>query len=178
MERNLTRIALFAALIAALGLIPKIDMGVGVPITAQTLGVMLCGSILGARNGALAVLLFLALTALGLPLLSGGRGGIAVFASPSVGFLIGWPVAALVTGALMHWMKEVSTAGTFNAAVVGGIGVVYLFGIPGIALVAGKPLVEAFWGSMVFIPGDVIKAGICALVTVAVARARPGLVQA
>ena len=45
MERNLTMIALFAALIAALGLIPKFTLGFGVPITAQSLGVMLCGTV-------------------------------------------------------------------------------------------------------------------------------------
>ena len=178
MERNLTRIALFAALIAALGLVPKIDTSFGVSITAQSLGIMLCGTVLGARNGALAVLLFLALTALGLPLLSGGRGGIGVFASPSVGYLVGFPIAAFVTGWLMTWSKELSVVATFNAAVFGGIVTLYAFGIPGLALVSGKPLVEAFWGGMVFVPGDVIKAAVAALVTMAVARARPGLVQA
>ena len=58
MERNLTHIALFAALIAVLGLIPKIDLISGVPITAQSLGIMLCGTVLGAKRGFLAVLLF------------------------------------------------------------------------------------------------------------------------
>ena len=52
MERNLTHIALFAALIAVLGLIPKIDLAGGVPITAQSLGIMLCGTVLGAKRGA------------------------------------------------------------------------------------------------------------------------------
>ena len=89
MERSLAHIALFAALIAVLGLVPKIDLAAGVPITAQSLGIMLCGTVLGARRGALAVLLFLGLVALGLPLLAGGRGGLGVFASPTVGFLIG-----------------------------------------------------------------------------------------
>ena len=93
MERNITLIALFAALIAALGLVPKFDLASGVPITAQSMGVMLAGTILGARRGALAVLLVLFLVALGLPLLAGGRGGLGVFAGPTVGFLIGWPVA-------------------------------------------------------------------------------------
>jgi len=79
--QDLVRISLFAALIAVLGLIPKLDLPftAGVPITAQTLGVMLAGLILGARNGALAVLLFLFVVALGAPVLSGGRGGLGVF---------------------------------------------------------------------------------------------------
>ena len=97
MEKNIAYIALFAALIAVLGLIPKITLAFGVPITAQSLGVMLCGTVLGARRGALAVLLFLALVAMGLPLLAGGRGGLGVFASPTVGFLIGFPVASTST---------------------------------------------------------------------------------
>ena len=89
MERNLTHIALFAALIAVLGLIPKIDLISGVPITAQSLGIMLCGTVLGAKRGFLAVLLFVVLVAAGLPLLSGGRGGIGLFVGPSAGYLIG-----------------------------------------------------------------------------------------
>ncbi len=102
MERSLTHIALFAALIAVLGLVPKIDLMAGVPITAQSLGIMLCGTVLGAKRGALAVLLFLLLVAAGLPLLSGGRGGLGVFAGPSVGYLLGFPVAAFVAG----WIVE------------------------------------------------------------------------
>ena len=102
MERNLTLVALFAALIAALALIPKFSLGFGVPITAQSLGIMLCGTVLGAKRGALAVLLFLLLVALGLPLLAGGNGGLGAFMLPSSGFLIGFPVAAFVTGLIVE----------------------------------------------------------------------------
>lgn len=174
MERNLTHIALFAALIAVLGLVPKIDLMVGVPITAQSMGIMLCGTVLGARRGALAVLLFLALVALGLPLLSGGRGGIGVFASPSVGYLVGFPIAAFVTGWAMRAMKGDVLFAAFNAAIIGGVVVLYAFGIPGIALMTGKPLGEAAMASLAFLPGDLVKAVLTALVTQAVAQARPG----
>jgi biotin transport system substrate-specific component len=174
MERNLTHIALFAALIAVLGLVPKIDLGIGVPITAQSLGIMLCGTVLGARRGALAVLLFLALVAMGLPLLSGGRGGIGLFASPSAGFLIGFPVAAFVTGWLMQQLRGDVALAAFSASAIGGIVVLYAFGIPGIALIGGKPMSEAAVASLAFVPGDLVKAVLAALVTQAVARARPG----
>ena len=66
---------------------------------------MLCGTVLGAKRGALAVLLFLGLTLAGLPLLSGGRGGLGLLASPTVGYLIGFPVAAYVTGAVTTHLK-------------------------------------------------------------------------
>ncbi len=65
--------AFFAALIAALGLLPKLTLGFGMPVTAQSHhGIVLSGTILGSCRGALAVLL---LVALGPPLLAGGRGG-------------------------------------------------------------------------------------------------------
>jgi biotin transport system substrate-specific component len=173
MERNLTHIALFAALIAVLGLIPKLDLAAGVPITAQSLGIMLCGTVLGAKRGALAVVLFLALVAAGLPLLAGGRGGLGVFASPSVGYLVGFPVAAFVTG----WLMERSTlpvglaAGA--AAVIGGIGVLYVFGIIGMSVMLSKSLPEAAFLGMAFLPGDIVKAIVAGLVTQSLARMRP-----
>ena len=69
--RELAQVAVFAALIAALGIPGAISIGTaGVPITFQTLGVMLAGAILGARKGFAAVLLLLVLAAIGLPLLS------------------------------------------------------------------------------------------------------------
>ena len=94
MERSLTHVALFAALIAVLGLVPQISLASGVPITAQSLGIMLCGTVLGARRGALAVILFLALVAAGLPPLSGRRGGVGGFSRPPGGHLGGFPVAS------------------------------------------------------------------------------------
>ncbi|MEM6303718.1 MAG: biotin transporter BioY [Pseudomonadota bacterium] len=174
MERSLTFIALFAALIAALGLIPKLTLAFGVPITAQTLGVMLCGTVLGARRGALAVLLFLALVALGLPLLAGGRGGLGVFVGPSAGFLIGWPVGAFVTGLIVERMRSLPlglVAGV--ASVVGGILVIYVFGVVGMSIALDKSLLEATALVSAFIPGDFIKAVIAGFVTAGLARARP-----
>lgn len=178
MERNITLIALFAALIAALGLVPKFDLAGGVPITAQSMGVMLAGSLLGARRGTLAVLLFLFLVALGLPLLAGGRGGLGVFAGPTVGFLVGWPAAALVTGWMaVRWRDRMPVASTALAALVGGVGVLYAFGIGGFALVTGQSLMASAAIMLVFIPGDIIKAVLTGFITQGVLRARPGLVR-
>lgn len=173
MERNLTHIALFAALIAVLGLIPKIDLAAGVPITAQSLGIMLCGTVLGAKRGALAVLLFLGLVAAGLPLLSGGRGGIGVFAGPSVGFLVGFPVAAFVAGWVMERTTLSPAVAATAASVIGGIGVLYVFGIIGMAVVLDKTLGEAAFLAGAFLPGDAVKAVIAGLVTQSLSRMRP-----
>lgn len=77
-------VALFAAVMAVLGLLPPIPLPfIPVPITVQTLGVMLAGSILGARLGGLSLLIFAIIVLAGAPLLSGGRGGLSVLAVTS-----------------------------------------------------------------------------------------------
>ena len=177
MEKNIAYIALFAALIAVLGLIPKITLAFGVPITAQSLGVMLCGTVLGAKRGALAALLFVLLVAMGLPLLAGGRGGLGVFASPTVGFLVGFPVAALVTGWIVEtWRSAPIGIAAGIAAVLGGVVVLYAFGVAGMSVVMGKTLPEAAALVTAFIPGDLLKAGIAGMLTASLAKARPGSV--
>ncbi|MFT6426546.1 MAG: biotin transport system substrate-specific component [Celeribacter sp.] len=177
MERNLTLIALFAALIAALGLIPSFTLAFGVPITAQSMGVMLCGTVLGAKRGGLAALLFVVLVALGLPLLAGGRGGLGVFASPTVGFLISFPIGAFVTGLLVEKLRFGSLGVVAAAAsVVGGVIVVYIFGVIGMSVVLDKTIPEATLLVTAFIPGDLIKAIAAGAITVALYKARPNSV--
>ena len=134
MEKNLTHIALFAALIAVLGLVPKIDLASGVPITAQSLGIMLCGTVLGAKRGALAVLLFLGLTLAGLPLLAGGRGGLGLLASPTVGYIIGFPIAAFVTGWIVeNWRAPILPAAAVGA-LLGGLVLLNVLGVIGMSV--------------------------------------------
>ena len=177
MERNLTLVALFAALIAALGLIPQLTLAFGVPVTAQSLGVMLCGTVLGARRGALAVLLFVLLVALGLPLPAGGRGGLGVFASPTAGFVVGFPFAAFITGLIVeNWRQGPLALVAGVASIIGGIIVLYAFGISGLAWALDKPLSQAAVLVTAFIPGDLIKAVLAGLITASMARARPASV--
>ena len=174
--RDLVLMALFAGVVAALGLMPKITIPGGVPITAQTLGVMLAGAILGPKRGAGALAIFVVLVALGLPLLAGGRGGLGVFAGPSGGFIVGWILGAYVTG-LAGWHLPVGNgfARYLIASVFGGIGAVYLLGVPHWVLVSGSGVSEVLLISLNFIPGDLIKAVLAALVTSAVHRGYPVL---
>ena len=178
-SRDLALVATFAGVISALGLVPAVyPFGGAVPITAQSLGIMLCGSILGARRGAGAVLLFLALVALGLPLLAGGRGGLGVFAGPSVGYLVGYPVAAWVIG----WLTErggapYRLAWGLPANLLGGIIVLYAIGVPGTAWRTDLSLGAAAAGSGLFVVGDVVKAVLATVVARGVHQAYPGLLQ-
>lgn len=169
--RDLVLTALFAAIIVALGLLPPIYVGiVAVPITAQSLGVMMAGVVLGAKRGSIAVLIVIALVAMNLPVLSGGRGGMTALVAPTSGFLYGWVFAAFVTGFLSERLVNASQSGLvqtvsfFLAAIIGGIFVLYPFGIAFAAIVADVTLQKAFLGSFFYIPGDVIKAFVAALV--------------
>jgi biotin transport system substrate-specific component len=176
-SRDLALVAIFAGIVAALGVVPAFTPpGFSVPITAQSLGVMLAGSVLGARRGALSLVLFLALVAVGLPLLAGGRGGLGVFTMPSVGFLLAFPVAAYVVG----WLSE-RGGPTYTlqrgivANVLGGIVVVYLAGIVGMAAVLDLSLTAAAVAAWVFLPGDAVKVVVAAMVARGVHAAYPGL---
>lgn len=180
-DRSLVHIAFYAALIAALGLVPPVAIPwvAGVPITAQSLGVMLAGVMLGPVRGALAVLLFLFLVAIAAPyvVLAGGRSGMGVFASPSVGFLIGFPVGAFVAGWVMKSTKDMNIlVSAAISAAVGGILVVYALGIPGVAMMTDLSLAAAATGSAVYIPGDLIKVAITAIIAQTVARGLPSAI--
>lgn len=173
--KDLAYVALFAALTAALGLLPPIEVAfVPAPITAQTLGVMLAGAVLGSRRAGLALLLFVVLVVVGLPVLAGGRGGLGVLLGPSGGFILSWPVGAFVVGLLTErfWRRYNVLLGILWN-VVGGVLVVYLIGIPWMALVGGLGFDKALVGSLVYVPGDLTKAVIAAAVAVAVRRAYP-----
>ncbi|WP_273728149.1 biotin transporter BioY [Brucella gallinifaecis] len=169
--KDLVFVSLFAAIIVALGLIPPITLGfVPVPITAQSFGIMLAGMILGAKRGVIAVLLVIALVTIGMPVLSGGRGGLAVYAGPTVGFFIGWLPAVFTTGFFAQTMIKRSQSsltqllGFTFSSIIGCVVVLYAAGIIGIMIITGLSFYKALLGSMIFVPGDLIKAIVAAIV--------------
>lgn len=168
---TLGRVAVFAALIIVLGTV-VVPLPGGVPITAQTLGVMLAGLVLGPRVAPWAIVLVLALAALGLPVLAGGRGGLGVFVGPTAGYLLGWIAGVIVIGLIMR-TGRVTWWRAAPASLVGGVLVVYAFGIPIQALVTGVPLGLTALSSLAFLPGDLIKVAVATLVVVALQRAYP-----
>ncbi|GFF03345.1 biotin transporter BioY [Bartonella henselae] len=174
--KDLTYIALFAAIYAVLSFFPPISLPflLGVPITAQSMGPMLAGSILGAKRGALASLLFLVLVAIGLPLLPGGRGGIGVFSGASGGYLIGFPFAAFFIGFMVElfWQRlNFITLIVINA--LGGIGGVYAFGIPWTAYITKISLLKVLVASSGFLIGGCLKVLIASFVALTVKKSVP-----
>ena len=182
--RNTVYVAVFAAMIAAMGLVPPITLGViPVPITLQTLGVMLAGAMLGPWRGALASLVVIVLSVAGLPLLAGGRGGLGVLLGPTGGYLVGWFFGSLVIGALFkYWVirmqsKLLQLVAGLGATILGGIVVIYLFGVPWTAVVTGLDLKTSLVGSLAFLPGDLLKAVVATLVALTVHRSYRGLLK-
>ena len=175
--KDIVYIALFAALTAALGLFPPLTLpAVGVPITAQSMGVMLAGALAGSKRGGLALLLFVVLVAIGMPLLAGGRGGFGMFLGPSGGFILSWPIAAFLIGWLIERHKgETPLVLSMVYIAIGGVGVVYLIGVPWLAFAAELTLTQAITGSAGFIPGDLVKEVLAALITRGVRKAYPDL---
>src|ERR1035437_3620989 len=176
-SRDLALVASFAALIAVLGLPGGVPVfGNAVPVTLQSMGIMLAGSILGWKRGALSVLVLLVLVAPGVPLPSGGRGALGVFAGPSFGSLIGWVLGAAVIGWLVQLKLPVYPMWWGALAnVIGGIGVVYLVGVPAQAAVTHTSVWVAAVASLVFLPGDALKVVIATAVASAVHRGYPGI---
>jgi len=132
-----------------------------VPITGQTFSVLLTGALLGSKRGSLAVITYLAEGAIGFPVFAGGKAGILNFLGPTGGYLIGFIVAAFITGLLAErgWDRRVWT--TFLAMLFGNIaiymsGLLWLFRFVGIE----KLLPLGFYP---FIPGDVLKLTMAAI---------------
>jgi biotin transport system substrate-specific component len=174
---DLAQAAVFAALIAVLGLPGQINLASGVPITLQSLGVMLAGAVLGPKKGTLAVFIFMVLAIAGLPILSGGRTGLVALSSPTAGYFIGFLPGVLVIGLLTAYLMpryNVFAGIVFN--IVGGVLVVYAFGIIGLLLKTDMSLLAAIKTNGPFLAGDAIKATIAALVAAPVHRGRPGLI--
>lgn len=173
--RDLALIAVFAALIVVLGMPGALFAGSPVPITLQTLGVMLAAALLGWRRAALVVLTVIALVAIGLPVLAGGRGGLGVFAGPTVGYLLGWVPGSVVTGLLVERARRLTPLAVFAAIVLGGVVVIHAFGIPGMMLRADLDLPAALIADAVYLPGDLLKAVLATMVALTVHRASPDL---
>ncbi len=135
-----------------------------VPITLQTLGVMLIGALFGARLGALTMLLYLVEGALGMPFFSGGRGGFAHLMGPTGGYLLSYPIAAFVVGLLAErgWDRSLRTS--VVAMVLGSV-VVYAIGFSWLSMYRGMlPNVTLFQAAVLpFLPGDAIKIVVAAL---------------
>jgi biotin transport system substrate-specific component len=146
-----------------------------VPITGQTLAVLLAGAVLGSRRGFVSVLLYLGWGTSGLPVFAGGAAG-AFWTTPSGGFLIGFPFAAFAVGYLTE--RGLDRGLRLAVALLAGNTIIYLFGLPPLAwfiandwtglasVIPGSSLLQKTLsaGLYPFILGDLGKLVVAALV--------------
>jgi biotin transport system substrate-specific component len=158
---RVTLTALFAALIAA-GAFIAIPVG-PVPIVLQNLFALLSGLILGPVYGAAAVGLYLLAGILNFPVFAGGGGGIARFAGPTGGYLVGYLLAAISAGLIAGHPRGKISLLRLIIAVFAGLLVVYIPGVVWLKLSRNLDWSRAFMAGFVpFIIGDLLK-GIAAV---------------
>jgi biotin transport system substrate-specific component len=198
-------VATFAAFIAVCSIVPGVPGPAGVPFTLQTFAVVLAGLVLGARRGLAAVALYLLVGLAGVPVFADHAAGLAVLTGPTGGYLVGFLAAATVAGALAGPALRLAgralgdaTAATrprgglagrswsrgaarYVALLVAGLiaspVVLDVFGIAGLVWRAGLTFHAAFAANLPFVPGDVIKTALAALVALTVFRAFPDLAR-
>lgn len=151
-------VALFASITAVFSLIPGIPLPFSpVPITLQVFAVFLSGALLGAKLGGLSQIVYLALGAIGLPVFSGGTGGLSILVGATGGYLIGFPIAAFIFGYLLHKNEKFSWIHA-SLAVMCALLVIYIPGTLWLAYTFKLSIVKAFTiGSLPYIPLDVVK---------------------
>lgn len=153
-------VALFSAFVA---LTAQVELPLWpVPITLQTFGVVFTGAALGSGRGALALLLYLAEGAAGLPVFAGGASGVAYMLGPTGGYLVGFVVAAGVVGWLAERGWDRRLIWTVLAMVVGNLAI-YAFGVSWLAVYLGDLQTALVKGALFFVIGDLVKIAIAAL---------------
>jgi biotin transport system substrate-specific component len=132
-----------------------------VPMTLQPLAVLAVGGLLGARAGACALVLYLALGMLGLPVFAGGASGVARLIGPTGGYLLAFPVAAAATGAVVG-LKPTLARALLACAI--GMALIHVGGVAQLAVLGGDPALAFRVGFVPFLTGDLLKIGLAAAV--------------
>ncbi len=180
---DLAYVAVFAALIAAMSLMPAIPVGgFGVPITLQTLAISLTALCLGPWRGAAAVGLYLLVGTAGLPVFAGGKAGLGVWAGPTAGYLVAFLVSVVVVGyaarlVTRRGVTRLTPVWLFLVLVASRVLVTYPLGTLGIARATGSTFGEVWLADLTYWPGDVLKSIVAVLVAYAVYKAFPRLLR-
>ncbi len=148
----------FAALTGLLAQIRVYLPFTPVPITGQTLGVLLAGILLGARFGTLSMVLYLLLGLVGVPWFAGGDSGLAYFMGPTGGYLLGFIIASWLIGIATDRSAKMRKPALQAALMVAGMAVIYALGAGWLMLGSRCSLSLALsLGVTPFLIGDALK---------------------
>lgn len=154
--------------IAALTLSSYVALPMGpVPVTLQTLVVVLLGAVLGPRAGAAVVLAWLGLALAGAPVLAGGKSGLPALAGPTAGYLIAFPVAAFLAG-LLPRAHSMTGHGLRFAGFLALHGLILAAGAAWLAVLT-TPEIALATGIVPFLAGSVLKSALATAVIAAMA---------
>jgi biotin transport system substrate-specific component len=160
--RDVALVIAAAALTALCAQISFYLPGNPVPVTMQTFAVLLSGAALGANRGASAMLLYVLLGTVGLPVFADGKHGVDIVTGASGGYLIGFLAAGWVVGKLAEARFDRTPVKALPLFLVGSA-LVYGIGVPWLAVSADQSLGWALSNGFVdFIPGDLVKAAAAA----------------
>lgn len=170
--RQIVFIPIFTAITIALSYISIPLPFSPVPVTCQTIGVMLAGNLLNPKSAFLSMFLYLLLGIIGLPVFAGGASGLGSILGPSGGYLISWPIAAFISASLLkNAKKSFSTLLIVN--IISGIILIYTIGVIQLSYVTKMGIVPAIIsGALPFIPGDIVKGTLSATISLAIQKAR------
>ncbi len=154
--RDLSLIALGAALVALLAQVRMPLPFTPVPLTGQTFGVLLVAAALGSKRGAASMALYIALGAFGLPVFAGGAAGLSYMTGATLGYLVGFVLAAYVVGALAERGLERSVLTSILPFLVGAV-IIYVCGVAWLTVLLGSVTKALAAGLVPFLLGDVIK---------------------
>ena len=163
--RKIVFVALFAALIAVFGIVAVPVPGTPVPIVLQNMLVILTSLVLGTKLGVLSVALFLFTGLIGLPVFSGGGGGLARFLGPTGGFLYGYLLASFISGLVAGKASKSNKLLRLFLASLAGFTVLYIPGIIHFSLVLNKTLSQTLKLAVIpYLLPDAIKAFVAPLI--------------
>ncbi|MDA3975236.1 biotin transporter BioY [Enterococcus thailandicus] len=160
----LTKMALFLALIIVSGMIAIPVPAIGVPVVLQNIIIMLTAGFLGKKYGTITIGMFLALVFMGVPILSGGRGGLAVLFSPSGGFLIGFLLCGFIICPMLEKIGSDTYWKILLAFIVGGALFINILGSFTLAYFSHQSLWTGLKMAAFFVPIDIGKSIIAAII--------------
>jgi biotin transport system substrate-specific component len=159
--RRVIEVALGALLVAAAAQVAVPVPFSPVPMTLQPLAVLVVGGLLGSSGGVAALVTYLALGIMGLPVFAGGSSGVWHLMGPTGGYLLAFPLAAGVTGALVG--RSTGVLRVLLACAFGMV-VIHVGGVTQLALLGGDPRLALRVGFVPFLTGDLLKVGLAVAV--------------
>ena len=162
-DTTVSHVAVAVLLAALTAVLAQISIPLGsVPFSFQPFPVFFAGLLLGPAWGGFAVLLYIVVGLAGAPVFSSGGAGVGYFLGPTGGFLVGFLLAAVLIGAVVHRSVEPKPFGEISPVVAGvalllSLIPIYAVGVPWLAEVNGIPLTAAASAMSLFAVGDVLK---------------------